>query len=96
MHMSGGVFDVLIIAIVIDLVAAIAVSRVVHRRGYTGLKKSLLLALAWLVPFIGALWAAWTIWEYEQRASRPHPVAESPVGREASQTSVAQGVRKPT
>ena len=48
--MSDGALTLLILVIIVDLATAIVLTRVINRRGYTGQRKTLLIALTWLVP----------------------------------------------
>jgi len=93
--MPGGASGLVIILFVLDIVVAIVVTRTIYRRGYTGLRKYLLLALAWLVPLIGGYCAAVAIWEHRRSASSATPVEDSFVGRSATESGVADDRRGP-
>jgi len=60
--MSDGALTLLILVIIVDLATAIVLTRVINRRGYTGQRKTLLMALTWLVPAVGAFCAALIVW----------------------------------
>ena len=71
--MTDSTFTLVALVVVFDLVLAMIITRVISRRGYSGLRKTLLLALTWLVPGIGAICAAITMWSRASGATISDP-----------------------
>ena len=71
--MTDGTLTLVLLLIVADLVIAVVVTKMINRRGYTGLRKTLLLSLTWLVPGVGAICAAITMWSGARGATTSDP-----------------------
>ena len=75
--MTDGTLTLVVLVIVADLVIAVIITRVINRRGYTGLRKALLMALTWLVPGIGAFCTAVTMWSRGRGEATSEPTVGS-------------------
>ena len=73
--MTDGTLTLVVLVIVADLVLAVIVTRAINRRGYTGLRKAILMALTWLVPGIGAFCAAVTMWSRGRGEATSEPTS---------------------